>query len=153
MAQQEEVVNDNDQSNQSDGQKLLHEHQKILHQHLISKKVSDHLANERTFLAWVRTSIAVIAFGFVVERFGLLLRQLGLKGNLVGGTVPYSKLLGIIITLLGIALLVIALINFMQIRRSIDEEHFHPGITFAIILTAVAALIGILLAIYLAITT
>ena len=26
---------------------------------------SDHAANERTFLAWLRTSIAVIAFGFV----------------------------------------------------------------------------------------
>ena len=148
MAQQEEIVDNRDNSHE-----LLQEHKDLLHRHLISKKVSDHLANERTFLAWVRTSIAVIAFGFVVERFGLLLRQLGLKGNLVGGTIPYSKLLGIIITLLGIVLLVIALINFMQIRRSIDEERFHPGITFAIILTVVAALIGVLLAIYLSITT
>ena len=37
---------------------------------LISKKASDHLANERTFLAWVRTGIAVMAFGLVIERFG-----------------------------------------------------------------------------------
>ena len=150
MAQQEEMVNDS-----HSGQEVQpeHEHERLAKQHVISKKVSDHLANERTFLAWVRTAIAVIAFGFVVERFGLLLRQLGLKGNTVGGTIPYSKLLGIIITLLGILLLVIALINFVQIRRSIDEEHFHPGIAFAIILTAVAALIGVLLAIYLSITT
>ena len=35
---------------------------------LLSKKVSDHLANERTFLAWVRTGLATITFGFVVER-------------------------------------------------------------------------------------
>jgi uncharacterized membrane protein YidH (DUF202 family) len=34
-----------------------------------SKKVTDHLANERTFLAWVRTGLATITFGFVVERF------------------------------------------------------------------------------------
>jgi putative membrane protein len=33
---------------------------------------SDHAANERTFLAWLRTSIAVIAFGFVVEKLNLL---------------------------------------------------------------------------------
>ena len=32
---------------------------------------SDHAANERTFLAWVRTGIAVIAFGFVIEKFNL----------------------------------------------------------------------------------
>ena len=32
---------------------------------------SDHAANERTFLAWVRTGIAVIAFGFVIDKFNL----------------------------------------------------------------------------------
>jgi putative membrane protein len=32
---------------------------------------SDHAANERTFLAWVRTGVAVVAFGFVVEKFNL----------------------------------------------------------------------------------
>src|SRR2546429_9181019 len=37
----------------------------------------DHLANERTLLAWVRTSIAIMALGFVVARFGLLIRELG----------------------------------------------------------------------------
>ncbi len=34
-------------------------------------RFSDHAANDRTFLAWVRTGIAVIAFGFVVEKFNL----------------------------------------------------------------------------------
>jgi uncharacterized membrane protein YidH (DUF202 family) len=35
---------------------------------VLSTKASDHLANERTFLAWVRTGLAPITFGFVVER-------------------------------------------------------------------------------------
>jgi putative membrane protein len=37
---------------------------------------SDHAANERTFLAWLRTSIAVIAFGFVIEKFNLFVLTL-----------------------------------------------------------------------------
>ena len=37
---------------------------------------SDHMANERTFLAWVRTSIAIMAFGFVVEKFALFIKGL-----------------------------------------------------------------------------
>src|SRR6476620_940702 len=37
---------------------------------------SDHAANERTFLAWLRTSIAVIAFGFVIEKFNLFAHSL-----------------------------------------------------------------------------
>ena len=34
-------------------------------------RYSDHAANERTFLAWVRTAIAIMAFGFLVEKFDL----------------------------------------------------------------------------------
>ena len=41
------------------------------------KRYSDHAANERTFLAWVRTAIAVMAFGFLIERFDLFLRYVG----------------------------------------------------------------------------
>ena len=51
-----------------------------------SKHVTDHLANERTFLAWIRTGLATITFGFVVERFGLLLRELGLKNGTQGAS-------------------------------------------------------------------
>ena len=36
----------------------------------------DHMANERTFLAWVRTSIGIMAFGFVVEKFALFIKRL-----------------------------------------------------------------------------
>ncbi len=41
------------------------------------QRYSDHAANERTFLAWVRTAIAVMAFGFLVERFDLFLQIAG----------------------------------------------------------------------------
>ena len=37
--------------------------------------VSEHLANERTFLAWIRTSIAILTLGFVVAKFSVWLRQ------------------------------------------------------------------------------
>jgi uncharacterized membrane protein YidH (DUF202 family) len=42
-------------------------------------RVSDYLANERTFLAWIRTSIAVMSLGFVVAKFSLWLRLLGTR--------------------------------------------------------------------------
>jgi len=38
----------------------------------------EHLANERTFLAWIRTSIALMGFGFVIVKFTLFLKQLSL---------------------------------------------------------------------------
>jgi putative membrane protein len=149
MAQQKETPakeqNDSHQSAPNDAAKQR-----------TSKNVSDHLANERTFLAWVRTGIAVMAFGFVIERFGLLLRELGLKfGSQASSsnTVHYSKWLGITVAVLGIILLIVALLNFLHVQRTIDENRYHPGIFFAIVLTTIATLIGVLLAVYLLLTT
>jgi putative membrane protein len=117
-----------------------------------SKKVTDHLANERTFLAWIRTGLATITFGFVVERFGLLLRELGFKGDTT--VIPYhlSSFFGVCLTVLGVIMMIVALLAFLHNRRSIDAEHFHPSASFPIILTILASLVGIMLAIYLFLT-
>ncbi|MCL4559741.1 MAG: DUF202 domain-containing protein [Chloroflexi bacterium] len=118
-----------------------------------SKKVSDHLANERTFLAWTRTGLATITFGFVIERFGLLLRELGGKNQpAVLISVPYSAMIGVSLTLLGIVVIIVALLNFLHIRIAIDAETFHPGARFAIALTVLTSLIGLLIAVYLLLT-
>ena len=37
---------------------------------------TDHLANERTFLAWIRTTLGIMAFGFVVEKFSFFIKQI-----------------------------------------------------------------------------
>ncbi|MGE3820062.1 MAG: YidH family protein, partial [Isosphaeraceae bacterium] len=42
----------------------------------MTEKVRDHLANERTFLAWVRTALGLIGFGFVLARMGLFLQEM-----------------------------------------------------------------------------
>ena len=63
--------------------------------------------------------------------------------------------LGVVVaalTLLGVMMLVVALVNFLQNRRTIDNEQFHPHVNFAIVLTLLASLIGILLAGYLLFT-
>lgn len=118
-----------------------------------SKHVTDHLANERTFLAWIRTGLATITFGFVVERFGLLLRELGLKTNTPTiSSVHYSSFIGVTLTLLGVVIMIVALLNFLHIRRAIDDEQFHPQASFAVLLTILASLIGVVLAIYLVLT-
>jgi putative membrane protein len=41
-----------------------------------SNLARDHLANERTFLAWVRTSVAVVVFGFAIGRFVMMVAGL-----------------------------------------------------------------------------
>jgi len=45
----------------------------------------DHAANERTFLAWVRTGIALMAFGFVIVKFNLFLLTVATATSLDAG--------------------------------------------------------------------
>src|SRR5437588_7963321 len=149
MAQQKEEAThstDGTTSGATQAQEVPHRHFLEPRHYLISKRVTDHLANERTFLAWIRTGLAIIAFGFVIERFGLLLRDLNVKisGQPVN-TGHYSTAIGITLTLLGVLVMAVALLNFMQARRSIDLEQFHPHRGFAIFLTIITCLIGLIL--------
>lgn len=119
-----------------------------------SEQITNHLANERTFLAWIRTGLSTITIGFVVARFGLFLRKLGFKSTPVPlSSLHYSMLFGVALTILGIIVIVGALINFLQVRHSIDSHKYHPSISLPVVLTIVTAVIGILLAVYLALTS
>lgn len=148
MAQSDEQTKDVTEANGASGplQKVSRTGQ------LVSKKVSDHLANERTFLAWIRTGLATITFGFVVERFGLLLRELGFKSVTIVIPAHYSSFFGVALTILGVGMMIVALLNFRHIRRSIDQEAFHPRSWYAVVLTILASIIGVLLAVYLLLT-
>src|SRR5690349_15107798 len=120
---------------------------------LTSNKVSDHLANERTFLAWVRTGLATITFGFVVERLPIPASLAeGKTQSSVPSWVPFSAIVGISLTVLGLLMLGLALLNFLHSRANIDKDAFHPPVRFVLLLTILASLIGLLLAVYLIFT-
>ena len=87
---------------------------------------SDHAANERTFLAWVRTGIAVIAFGFVVEKFNLFVLAMASTSSLDAGrrlqlerlSGSFGRYDGLALIFVGLALVVnliacVALIPFL----------------------------------------
>jgi len=105
------------------------------------------------FLPGLRTGLATITFGFVVERFGLLLRELGLKSS-SSSIIPahYSSIFGVSLTLLGVIMMIVALLNFLHNRRSIMKRISIHTWVFAVLLTVIASLIGTLLAIYLVLT-
>lgn len=73
----------------------------------------EHLANERTLLAWVRTGVSLISFGLVVERIGA---QIGPAG--------VSSLFGVALALLGCVTLVMGTFQFLRSRRGITSGNF-----------------------------
>ena len=114
-------------------------------------KASDHLANERTFLAWMRTSIGIMAFGFVVVKFSLFLRQLSLVlGKNV--TVPqhgYSTFIGIFLVAAGALTTLLSYSRYKATKKQIEENNFQSSSTLMIATTLVIFLASILLVAYL----
>src|SRR6202035_5353054 len=76
------------------------------------ERYSDHAANERTFLAWVRTAIAIMAFGFLVEKFDLFLeiaaRSVGARAPSMGGQL-LANVAGLLLIALGGVTMVLAI--------------------------------------------
>lgn len=117
-----------------------------------------HMANERTFLAWMRTSIGLMAFGFVVEKFALFVKQITYflqksEGGAPGQSVPtapgYSGVLGIMLVAIGLMMVVLAFIRYKKVERQIDEGTYQPSILLDIMLAMSVLAIGIFLVIYL----
>ena len=113
----------------------------------------EYLANERTFLAWLRTCIAIIGLGFVVARFGLFLREFGItvkNGTLTDLSAHYaSSFLGVALVLVGMGLGIYALKNFLHANQAIKNGTYMPK--NAIIYSAVVSLVifGVVIVVYL----
>ncbi len=114
-----------------------------------------HMANERTFLAWIRTSIGVMVFGFVVEKFSLFIKQVSYvlgKSNIDKIALPshgYSSIFGIFLVGLGALMGVLAFIRYKEVEKQIDEDIYQPSLILDMLLTAAILAIGLFLVIYL----
>jgi putative membrane protein len=118
--------------------------------------IRDHLANERTYLAWIRTSIGIMAFGFVVEKFSILIEELA---YLLGGAAQkslmlsafhksYSSYIGVGFVALGALFSLFALIKFRTTQKQIKERSYHPSSILIAFLTLLVFLFGIFLIFY-----
>ncbi len=110
-----------------------------------------HMANERTFLAWIRTSIGIMAFGFVVEKFAIFIRQVSyfLGKEVAVPSRGYSSVFGIFLVALGALMGVLAFIRYKKVERQIDEDTYQPSLILDILLTISILAIGVFLVIYL----
>jgi putative membrane protein len=121
------------------------------------ERYSDHAANERTFLAWVRTAIAIMAFGFVVEKFDLFLRIAGAAAGaktMPGGHQFIGDIAGLLLILLGGGMMVLAALRFRRTAVDIDAKEVRrgPGERADFTLVTLLMLLGGVLFVYLVYT-
>lgn len=122
------------------------------------EKIRDHMANERTFLSWIRTSVAIMAFGFVVEKFSLFLKQLAgffknahpqMQSDILPNLSGHSTILGIILVAIGALICLLAFVKYKKIETQINSGNYKPTITIDLMLASTIFLIGLFLAIFL----
>jgi putative membrane protein len=112
-------------------------------------RASDHLANERTFLAWVRTGVAIVVFGFAIGRFAIAIRQLEQIQGHESRTEGLSVWFGTIAIIGGVILTIAGWVRYRKTRVLLDSGRFESAgfiVDFVGILTA---LFGLALAGYL----
>ena len=117
-----------------------------------------HMANERTFLSWIRTSVGIMAFGFVVEKFGFFIKQFSYfiskePRQMIpfshSPSAGYSSVLGICLIGLGALMGVLAFIRYRKVECQIDADTYQPSLILDIMLTLSLFAIGLFLIIYL----
>lgn len=112
---------------------------------------ADHLANERTFLAWIRTSIGIMAFGFVVVKFSLFVKQISLflgKENIIQNR-GYSAIVGVILVAVGTVTSVLSYLRYRQTARQLNEGNYSHSSLLLTVLTGFIFLVSALLIVYL----
>lgn len=114
-------------------------------------KLREHLANERTFLAWIRTSIALIGLGFVIVKFALFLKEVAvmLKDLEIPISEGFSALVGTAIVAFGVVLALFAFFQYKKVETQINRQSYRSSSFTSILLTLVIVVGGIFLVIHL----
>jgi len=104
--------------------------------------VSEHLANERTILAWVRTAIAIMTLGIAINRFSLFLIEFarivpgGRTANL------HAEELGIGLVVLGVIVMLGGIWHYLDVARAIDEGTYRASRLRVVLPATIVVLIG-----------
>lgn len=103
-------------------------------------------ANERTLLAWVRTSIALMTFGFVIARIGVWMRTFVSPAGVGDGQATGTAWIGGVFLLMGVVANTFAVRWYVASRRAIRLGRDIPDdafpVIFAVLVTALGAVIG-----------
>ncbi|MDD2672568.1 MAG: DUF202 domain-containing protein [Syntrophales bacterium] len=113
-----------------------------VHSKLASRRA--YMANERTFLAWVRTAIGIMAFGFVFEEFAFF------AGSRQSTPYPgYSQWAGLLLVAFGMLITAFAFVRYRTVARGLEKGAYNPNWFLTTALTFFVLAVGFFIILYL----
>ena len=103
-----------------------------------SAAVRDHLANERTLLAWIRTAVTVVGLGFLLDRLAA-----------AGTDDTIGTLVGIVLVLFGAAVALAGGYAYYSTRKLLGPGPYRSNVALHLGMVAVVVVGALLIAIYL----
>jgi putative membrane protein len=100
-----------------------------------SSRVRDHLANERTYLAWMRTAIALMGFGVLILRLRAFHPPMLPRPG-------YGWKLGLLFSVVGLVTVLLSTQHYFCVRRDIDEDTYEPSDRWVILFSLAVTLLG-----------
>lgn len=98
-------------------------------------RIRDHLANERTYLAWMRTAVGLMGFGVVILRLRAFhppeLPRPGIGWKM-----------GLVFSVVGLLTVLLSTMQYFIVRRDIEEDTYEPPDRWVILFSLAIALLG-----------
>jgi putative membrane protein len=107
------------------------------------------LANDRTYLAWLRTGIALFGLGFVISKIALIA---GVDTAQIDNRDLYSAA-GVVVVLLGAGLVLVGHFQHTHIRHALPPDPAVPRAHWPRAVTATAMIGAVLLSILIVVST
>lgn len=103
-------------------------------------RARDHLANERTYLAWIRTAVSLMGFGILIVK---------LRFDPSGGPRGHGWELGLVFAVAGLIMTLSANRHYFQGLRAIESDTFEPARHWIIACSALVCIVGLGILVYL----
>jgi putative membrane protein len=98
-------------------------------------RTRDHLANERTYLAWMRTAVGLMGFGVVILRLRAFhppeLPRPGIGWKM-----------GLVFSVVGLLTVLLSTMQYFIVCRDIEEDTYEPSDRWVILFSLAIALLG-----------
>lgn len=111
-----------------------------------------YFAEERTFLAWIRTGLGLMGVGFAVSRFGLFLREMrASETHAAVHATGVSQASGVALVALGVIVNVAAVLQHVRTVRQLKAGTWVAGrvSTNAVVLSLLLVVVGLGMGAYL----